>query len=339
MVYLHDTFSQDAHLKQNVYTISKKQKRKRLYGPQAHALAIDDINSDGLKDIAAIDRRDSMVRVFLQDMAIPGQFLPRSNHKAGDRPVDIAIGDLDEDGIKDIAVAGDDLVLLMNDHVEPGSAFNQSALGISDVTSVVISDLNGDGRNDLTAVSDDSIVVLLQDLQPAAPGNFSSKSFYAAGIDAADVATGDLNNDSLQDIVVVNRGDISGSVTVYMQDPLEVGTFHAGMSYPTGENSQAIAIDDLNGDLLPDLVVADNGSGGGSVSILLQNALTQGVFLPADTYPGMSGPNDVATSDVNGDGLTDLVIADKCTRTRNKPYFRYQDINNPGKFLYPIHFP
>ena len=175
---------------------------------------------------------------------------------------------------------------------------------------------------------------------PPMPSHYEdAQCAIAAGSGAADVAIGDLNGDSLPDLAVANRGNTNGSVSVHMQDSLATGTFQPGMHYLTGVNSQAVVIDDLNSDALPDLAVANNDREGGSVSVLLHDALNRGVFLAADDYPGMRGPNDIATDDMNGDGLVDLVVADKCTRPEERPYMRQQDINNPGNFLYPVPLP
>ena len=78
----------------------------------------------------------------------------------------------------------------------------------------------------------------------------------------------------------------------------------------------------MNNDAVPDLAVANNDHDGGSVSVLLQNNLLPGVFLAPDNHPGLLGPDDMATEDVNGDGLADLVVADKCSDSGERPYNR-----------------
>ena len=72
------------------------------------------------------------------------------------------------------------------------------------------------------------------------------------------------------------------------------------------------------------------------MSVLLQDSLTQGLFHAAVNYPGERGPNDVAIADMNGDGFSDLVVADKNSDIKAWPYIRYQDVDNPGTFLEPV---
>jgi hypothetical protein len=339
VLYLQDPLLPGIFLRQPEYTISPAVKTKRGLGTLVFSVADGDLDSDGVTDIAVTHKGNNSVGVFIQDPGHPGQLMPINNFPAVPAPVDVAIGDLNGDGINDMAVAGEYLALMMNDPLSPGGTFLESTPGVENVSSVAIADINNDGRNDLATTSGDTVIVLFQDSAPATPGSFTTGTSYPAGSGAADVAIGDLNGDSLPDLAVANRGNTNGSVSVHMQDSLATGTFQPGMHYLTGVNSQAVVIDDLNSDALPDLAVANNDREGGSVSVLLQDALNRGVFLAADDYPGMRGPNDIATDDMNGDGLVDLVVADKCTRPEERPYMRQQDINNPGNFLYPVPLP
>ena len=67
----------------------------------------------------------------------------------------------------------------------------------------------------------------------------------------------------------------------------------------------AVAIADLNRDLLPDIVTANNSATG--ISVLL--ATTSGGFNPAISYSAGTNPVAVAIGDVNADGNADLAIA------------------------------
>ena len=337
--YLQDLTEPATFLLQPEYTILPEARNARDIYAQLLSVAEGDLDGDGIGDVAVTIKNLDSVGVLVQDPGYPGQFLPVRTFPAATLPTDVAIADLDGDGINDMAVAGESLVLLMNDPSYPGSSFTEKATGVENASSVAIADIDGDGRNDLAVIAGDAVVILLQDPAPEERGKFSSGTPYAAGIGAADVAVGDLNGDSLPDLAVANRGGTTGSVSVLMQDPLVTGAFMASVDYPTGNNSEDVVIDDLNNDSLADLAVSNNDYDGGGISVLLQDPQIQGVFLAADDYPGLHGPNDIATADMNGDGLTDLVVADKCVRAEERPYIRFQDINNPGNFLYPVYLP
>lgn len=124
-----------------------------------------------------------------------------------------------------------------------------------------------------------------------------------------------------------------------MQNPLNTGSFQPAVHYDTGINSTAVAIGNLNDDFLPDLVVANDETDAGSISVLLQSPLAPGIFLDADNYPGLDGPKDVAIADVSGDGLADIVVADNTSPPKGPPYYRPQDMGNPGTYIGRVEIP
>jgi hypothetical protein len=82
-----------------------------------------------------------------------------------------------------------------------------------------------------------------------------------------------------------------------------------------GESAISVAVGDLNGDGIPDMVVAndcvDSSCSTGSVSVLLGNG--DGTFQPAQSYPsGGLYSFSVAVGDFNGDGKSDVVVANEC---------------------------
>jgi predicted outer membrane repeat protein len=82
------------------------------------------------------------------------------------------------------------------------------------------------------------------------------------------------------------------------------GTFQAPTSLTAGQHPDAVAAADVNGDGIPDLIIANEA--GNSVSVLLGNG--NGTFQPAVNYPVGTHPNSVAVADLNHDGKLDLVV-------------------------------
>ena len=122
------------------------------------------------------------------------------------------------------------------------------------------------------------------------------------------IAVADLNGDSRPDIVVA-RTEVSGPpphpgfVDVYLQTA--GGSYAPLVAYPVGSDPWNLAVGDVDGDDLPDIVVANSGSG--NLSILLQDQ--GGTFHPAEHIETGGTPYAVAIGDIDDDGHADLAVA------------------------------
>jgi hypothetical protein len=91
-------------------------------------------------------------------------------------------------------------------------------------------------------------------------------------------------------------------------------------NYPAGYSVQSIAVGDVNGDGIPDVVVANycqsssNCSNGGGVSVLISNG--DGTYqAPVSYASGGLDAFSVALGDFNGDGKLDIAVANFYTDT------------------------
>jgi hypothetical protein len=313
------------------------------------SVAIDDLNDDGIPDVAITSSRISgspphrgHVLVKFQDLLNPGNFSSAVNYRVGDQPLAVATDDINGDGLTDLVTANsqdDNISVLLQDQAMPGNflAANNFVTG-NYPNDVAIGDINGDALMDI-AVADDALSILYQD--PASIGNFLPRT--SLGVGSGSVAISELDDDLFADLATTR-----GVVSIHLQDPAAPENFLPAVEYTAGDQPSHVAIGDLDGDTLPDLAVANLGEpdGGGNrgVSVLLQDQTTPGNFLTATDYIMGDSAYEVAIGDLNDDGRSDLAVAGRNATDSNgdldfedsRVYVLFQDPATPGSFFPPV---
>src|SRR5205823_1725651 len=109
-----------------------------------------------------------------------------------------------------------------------------------------------------------------------------TRGTFAAGNSPFSVAVADVNGDGFPDLAVANYGTLPTRPghTVSLLLGNGDGSFGTRQSFAAGSLPRSVAVADVNGDGLPDLVVAN--ARGNSVSVLLGNG--DGSFQPQRTF-------------------------------------------------------
>jgi len=313
-------------------------------GPWADGVAVTDLNGDGKPDLVVTNYCQSWnqygcngegeVSVLLGNG--DGTFQPAVIYSTGAYNAEsVAVGDVNGDGTPDVVVAnacqtpgefhcvgetGAVSVLLGygDGTFQPAVVYSS---GGNYAFSVAIGDLTGDGVPDIVVANGaldngyPSVAVLIGN----GDGTFQPAVAYSTGGEQTNsVAIGDVNGDGIPDLIVANfqqSQSAEGEVAVLLGNG--DGTFQPAVTYDAGgEYSYSVALGDLRGDGILDVVVA-NSVPGGAVDVLLGNG--DGTFQPAVPYLGHGltpggASGSLAIGDVNGDGILDLAVVEFCPK-------------------------
>jgi hypothetical protein len=299
-------------------------------------MVIADFNGDGIPDIAVLNYQSDDVSLLLGRG--DGTFEPQRVIGLGSLadPFALAAGDLNNDGIPDLVVAsstggpaqpGEVLLGRGDGTFEPPIPFAIPSDPGFPTNAVQIADLNHDGKNDLVYEGYQTYVLLGN-----GDGSFGPATSIGFGVQGG-IAVADLNGDGNPDIITAAPEFLANGAVEYALGNGD-GSFQPQGSVLPGQAPIAVAVVDLGSqvtlpdgstvlgppDGIPDLVVANNGivgnfsSGPPDVVLVPGLADAQGHFAGFGSpfvLAAANSPLDLKIADLTGDGITDVVVAEK----------------------------
>ncbi len=304
--------------------------------------AFADVDGDGKPDLLIPESTNNQLSIFRNistaGTITPGSFEPRVSFATVNTPFSVAVGDLDSDGKRDIAVINytSGKLSVYKNLSTPGVISLDSKVDFnipSFAHDVSIADIDGDGKQDLTITTS---LVGLTVLRNTGIAGVIDASTFAAGIDFATgpnpnpFVLGDIDGDGKLDAAVPNANaysvsllrntSTSGVISFAAQVVL---TTAAGSPAP-GAGTVYTALGDIDGDNRLDLVVTNNTVNTYSI---YRNISTAGTFSfdPKYDLPTIANANTPSLGDLDGDGKIDLI-----TDYSNTSIAIYKNISTTG---------
>jgi len=298
------------------------------------ALVVEDLNGDGRPDIAYYGEPKELVVQYnlgSNNWSAPKRWAIDDGQLS---PNALVAGDLNGDGLTDLVLLGENQIYLLKqkpDHTldEPEKIPYAGA-----VKAVQLLDIDGDGRTDLLLVNWESPTPFRFRLQNAS-GQLGPEIFFTFPPIRSYWAD-NLDGTKKNQIVTIAQNSGRAQVSEFTRKPAEAlsGSFMQGQFQVLSLNKsdkarRGMIWADVNGDNLPDLLVADPESG--QISIYLQKA--DGTLDAPKTFPTLTGVSDLAVTDW-GDGKPTVFMLSSDERQ-----IGYSQLDEKGRLPFPTLIP
>ncbi len=299
------------------------------------ALMVADLNHDKRPDIAYYGEPKELVVQYNQ--GTNGWSAPRR------WPIDdgvlspnaLATGDLNGDGLIDLVLLGENTIYFLAQRKDGTLAEPEKIPFAGLVKSVQVLDVNGDGRDDLLLVNWDTPNPLRFRLQ-GEHGELGPEIHFTMPPIRSYTAD-DLDGDHRTEIITIAQNSGRAQISNFTWKKAEklAGDFFAGQFQvlPLNKTSKArrgVTWADVNGDGLPDLLVAEPESG--QLTIHLQQK--DGSMAEAKVYSTLTGVSDLAVSDWDNAGRAEIFLLSGDERSIGVTRF-----DGEGKVSFPTSLP
>ena len=306
-----------------------------------NSLALNDLDGDGKPDMVIADIMNgisfSRNTSGIGNISFSPAVIPDPNLKTDF----FDLSDLDGDGKADVCASFDNtnnVFFLRNTSTPGGISFgNTTSYALPEAPlGIKAGDLDGDGKPDVVVTHPDvnNKLYILQNTSASGAISFTQLPPLVAARLPYNIWIGDIDGDGKPELAVTNADNASFSVYPNTSTPGNI-SFAPRIDFPTGSSPRGIAGGDLDGDGRPEIVVCNAQSN--TLSVYVNKSTSGNIsFLPQMNLVAGNYPNNVALTDMNGDGKPDILAKNLISGD----LFLYQNSGSPGNvsFFTPANY-
>lgn len=297
------------------------------------ALIVADLNQDGRPDIAYIGEPKPAELVVHFNQGRMTWSAPR-RWRLDDAQLNsdaLVCGDLNGDGLTDLAVLADNYVAVLYQTVAHNFGEPEKLPFTGVVKALAIDDLDGDGRQDLILLNPEAAAPIRIRLQNQV-GQLGPELYFESQPLRA-FRTDDLDGDKRAEIVYVAQTSGRAAVAHLERKTSQTnsiegisGQFQVMPFAKTSKPRRGLALGDVDGDGLADILVAQPETG--QLTFLHQEA--NGGFGTAKVFPCLAGITDIAITPASADRKTEIFLLSSDERQIGVTH-----LNAEGRIAFP----